>query len=822
MSDKIVFFPSYNLDLVNQMANNQYEINKKFQENIVNINAIKNNIYAFIYDFPYYKNYLGVDIDSLFNDYNSNIGNYNYYTAIQNIIFSHLNNRTYRLLYDTIADIANSSTYGLVMNFFKDKYKKDIDYTQIIIPQNIKKFIKNIKLDKLDQNNFYLKDGPIEINTIQNEKALIERNNISAMNPYKDVLHEACCGIVLTNFLKKEIPNIPFVYAFMDCSVPILSKTGIISWCNINENNILNTPYILKERVDGEYFLDFLKTCTDEEVSNVYFQFKNYYYFMRKTFKTFNQIFRNHQSAFVIKRLEKDINIRIYNSEYKSNPTNTFFKTKTLLYINDFRNTNFFYEKNNKSKVEFKIILNNNSSEKSFTLDSFESIIIQSGRSVDQNLVQIYDNYEDNNENYNIKLSRNINLNQFCMENYKKSNNTEFKKLESIVKQKIINAFIYYESTYYNKLNDEMLIEYSENYINLLNFLNGSTCFNFIDSMKELYSVYNSITNEINTRINKYNQLLSKNINPPPPNYYAMVQAISKKISIYSTLAFTLKRNVNILPMYNLLGMSVRGTWTEIISGVYQKLISVCMLIIITNSFYGQLASFFFNYSGLISSLIPGLGIFVSSIFQYGMLKSVIFTRPQNMSNFDKLLKSPYIYDLFFGTVYAGLPAITQGLPLLIQTTNYSGQVFRYNMILMLVFWVINMIVNYFNPKYRGTFNISNLLWDIADDFTKFIKRKGLDPILNRIISKEKLTVKELAWSMFTRKDDTMKPINETNEPLDVQQIKNVSIQNILKLYFSDPNIKKKVDEIINSNDAIDVSVKKMEDIFGKMESKNE
>jgi hypothetical protein len=278
-----------------------------------------NSVYEKLNDYLYNKHtkekdYLIVDTEILFDDYFRNINNYFYFRKIEELLIYHVNNKLYTILFNKIYKFIEAPVYNL-LNYYTNSSK-------YMSPQNIKKVIKST--NNLDYDDYiHFSNGPIKIIThkninyepdIQKSKIFyfVNKYTMPYLDDEKDLLHTAYIGMMIMNNVKYYLPNIMYTFMYTKCSRPNIINNEVINWCNLENKDYFNFPYLYVENIEGVYLSDFLKVCSDIELSYICIQYKNLLTFLKYYLNEY--VNRNHNlDQFKIVKLTSEIEIPIYN-----------------------------------------------------------------------------------------------------------------------------------------------------------------------------------------------------------------------------------------------------------------------------------------------------------------------------------------------------------------------------------------------------------------------------------------------------------------------------------------------------------------------------
>lgn len=433
------------------------------------LDKIYEKLYSITYSYEKLDNYLLVDIVKLYKKYKNNIVNYNYFNIISLLFYSYLN------YYD-------ANKYYNLIEYFKNPI---YSYNN----QNVKKLIRYENVKK-DNEYTIIQEYPIEIKTLKNItfESLEEDIKIYKIIPSKkttfdiqrkDLLHEACVGLILLNNVKKYLPNIPYVFCYNECSRPIIINDDILSWCNVEKNVNNNFPFLYRENIDGITLRDFLNKKSIKEISNVVFQYKNIMNFLNLFLSKYENRNTNLDNI-IIKKLNYEINIPIY--ENIPIETNMYIKTKYILYITDFTDTSIIDIKNDfygDIRIE-----NIKSDKKNYDyLELLKDVDLTDSKIM--NNIEIFNGYINNIHDFPLIYKKKLNYVEYCYENKEPPEEIN-KKFEEYIRTNID----YFYKVDLENANYIELIKLAEKYNKFLNDLSYSKCFNYINYLDKIIDFY--------------------------------------------------------------------------------------------------------------------------------------------------------------------------------------------------------------------------------------------------------------------------------------------------------------------------------------------
>ena len=337
------------------------------------------------------------------------------------------------------------------INFY-EKYTPGEDYTI-----NIKTNIINNDLICIDDDiscnrsilipknkNYNNNNNFIELVYFNNKN----RNEDNKKN-YELIIYEAYINLMVTNFLRNFIPNIPYFY-FINKSYSgfetninndtqrrnIQKDETITNWGFIKEINN-NDIFIFREHIQKLVLLkDFLNNYYNELNNNnfnpilsISIQIFNLLILLKKICKSY-KICIDEYNMKIYENINNDINMPYYDIDNNGVVSILgYFKTKYILYFTDFTKSGFLFEYNKNNLNEIKIegikdilidVNYSNLSYKKFYND-FIPVKIKNNQNFDK-----FNDYFNNMDNYILGLLNNKPRNIISLENYNINNNIPF------------------------------------------------------------------------------------------------------------------------------------------------------------------------------------------------------------------------------------------------------------------------------------------------------------------------------------------------------------------------------------------------------------
>ena len=249
-----------------------------------NLTKIKRDINNLIINTDLYHNYLSYNFENIQNEYGKNINNHLYFDSVQKIIFSYMNNKYYNVSYDYIRSIINFKLFNnlSIGKFLHIDYLDGVDYYKNkLYPENLKLFFQNLK--SLGNNteydyNILVEDSIVMYNFPKYTETLVYGKNF---------YHELVTGLYVFNKFKKDIPNIPYIFAYLECTGSDFdSDSNTISWCEVS-NSENDGGYVIKEHITGPNLKDYINECSDEELTSLMFQYLNFLNYAKINLKTY-------------------------------------------------------------------------------------------------------------------------------------------------------------------------------------------------------------------------------------------------------------------------------------------------------------------------------------------------------------------------------------------------------------------------------------------------------------------------------------------------------------------------------------------------------
>lgn len=461
-------------------------------------------------EYLHVQEYLLVSKEILREDYLENLDNYDYFEYFSSVLLMHINNVTFKTKYEKLYNFLEAPVYR-IFNFDYDAYKH-------VYAPNIKKFVVNLKFLEDEEGTIKFLDDPLLIKTcnkidfeeVPTEKKIFyiyKKTSTPLIPNFKNILHEAYLGLSLINITKKYLPNFTFTYCYTECSRPNINENKkVINWCNEEKNEYNIFPYIFKENVAGVKYSDYIEYCTDYELNLLLCQYENALTLCDAIFMKYENRGTNENNLIVYKS-DKKFKIPLYNKikkifniggEYE---TNSYIETDLILYITDFNDVTIEYvslgaevTEYNTNTIENKISKNKNYSfdkllnyTKSIREFEYTKIIGIKGE-IEHKLYEpvIEHNFGKFGDDFNEKM---ILYNDFCYEKkkgYKKEfETTILMKLEKFNKE--LNR----------TLDSKEVLMTCEEYILFLIYMKGSTCFNFIHHMDNMYNIMTGLTQKL-------------------------------------------------------------------------------------------------------------------------------------------------------------------------------------------------------------------------------------------------------------------------------------------------------------------------------------
>jgi len=460
------------------------------------------------------KDYLLISKENLVDDYEQNIDNYEYFEYFSAILLMHINNVTFKTVYEKLYNFIEAPIYR-IFDFDYDAYKR-------VYSPNVKKFVVN--LDFVDDENGIIKfvDDPLLIKTCdkidfqeipsETKYLYIYKKTITPLIPkFKDILHEGYVGISLINITKRYLPNFSYTFCYAECSRPNLNENKkVTNWCNEEKNEYNIFPYVFKENVVGEKYSDFVKQCSIKEINILLTQYENAITLCNAIFMRYENRGVNPDNLIVYRSQEK-VKIPIYDKIKKflgfgtDYETNSYIETDLILYITDFTdvtieyvsltaevteyNTNTIENRISKNKgYELNNLLNYTKSRR--TNFEYKKIKGKKGEVVQfsykPNVLENDLEFDNDDDLFNHKM---ILYNNSCYINNKQSK-IEFEKTISVK----LNEFNTKVETVLTK---EEILKTCEEYILFLIYMKGSTCFNFIHHMDNMYNIMTKLNKKL-------------------------------------------------------------------------------------------------------------------------------------------------------------------------------------------------------------------------------------------------------------------------------------------------------------------------------------
>lgn len=452
-------------------------------------------------DFTIFKDYLVIPKETLHEDYIDNINNYEYFEYFSSILLMHINNVTFKTKYDKFYKFLEAPVYR-IFNFDYDSYK-------YVYSPNIKKFVVNLIFDKEENGVIKFVDDPLLIETcsdIEFDKKPIEKNylyiykqkNTPIIPNFKNLLHEAYVGISLINITKKYLPNFSYTFCYAECSRPNINENKkVINWCNEEKDEYNVFPYVFKENIVGIKYSEYIKNCTLEEINILLNQYENALILCKGLFIKYENRSTNENNLIVCK-LDYEIKIPIYkeNKKYFSvdYETENYIKTDLILYITDFSDITIEYVSLGAEVTEYNTntIQNKISNKKAHTFDDLVKFTKKINKNYEYKKLigkkgQVYF------EPYLIELDKKM-YNQMDLYNNSCLNKKEkFETFENYISSKIEN----FKNILDNVNTKEKIVKICEEYILFLIYMKGSTCYNFIHYMDDMYKIVQNLTEKL-------------------------------------------------------------------------------------------------------------------------------------------------------------------------------------------------------------------------------------------------------------------------------------------------------------------------------------
>lgn len=462
------------------------------------------SVYEKLYDYLYNKytnekDYLLIDYESMFNDYLLNITNYFYFFKIEESLILQLNNKLYTTGFNKLYKFMEAPIYNL-FNYY-------VNASKYMSSQNIKKVLSNFD-NVYYKNHIHFYKGPVKIITHKNidYEPEIKKSKIyffinKYTTPYledeKDLLHCAYVGMMIMNNIKYYLPNIIYTFMYTKCSRPNILEDKVINWCNLENKDYFNFPYLYVENIEGMDFNEFLNTCNDIELSYICIQYKNILTFLSHYLNEY--INRNHDMGqFRIVKLTKEIDIPLYDIKKSFFSTKliqeNYITTNLILYLTDFTDTTISYITKDGENIYGNDIVrleNHKSKNKNF---DYESFIKKINKNVDINLVQLKKGEIKKYDHYKVKYINKLNYNYLCLTD-------KYEIKENLFLDFLIEEINKFEIIKLETLSNYLFLSKIQDFINFLNYLNGCLCFNFIFYMDKIINLYVNFTSELSKRL---------------------------------------------------------------------------------------------------------------------------------------------------------------------------------------------------------------------------------------------------------------------------------------------------------------------------------
>lgn len=511
----------------------------------MDISKIKRDINYLIINSDLYHNYLSYDISNIQNEYEKNINNCYYFESVQKILYSYINNKYYNVTYDYVKSIINFKLFGnlSIDKFLTISLKSDVDYYKDrLYPENLKLFFRNLKSDGnvIGHDSYNMIEDPIIIKNFQKYQEIL--------NYGKNFYHELITGLYVFNKFKKDIPNIPYIFAYLECTKPIFDDNlNVISWCEVS-NNENDGGYVIKENIQGPTLKDYINECSEEDLTSLVYQYLNFLNYTRIHLKKYINKGTNLDNL-IVKKIKDYIYIPIYTEMF----TNKYLKTNIILYISDFSDSYieytytstaaFFYD----NTVKMNNLKENNTPDYTFEKFKEDVINLRNGFKLNPNILTFVDTFE---KKESIKFVEKFNFNFYCKDLYKND-----KEYDTIVVK--FNEFLDMELNKYDIditiLDNYESISIISNFNKLLIFLKGCLCFNFIEKTKRIFKIYDNFQ-------------------------YILKNRFGLELSL--NLSEGLEKSIRKIPKFSLFGITIRNDYETIKSDICYKIVGIFFLIL--------------------------------------------------------------------------------------------------------------------------------------------------------------------------------------------------------------------------------------------------
>lgn len=798
---------------------NSYNTNKLSTDDIFNIKRDINNKIILT---DTYNNYLAGDINEFKIEYLNNVTNHLYFEAIQKIIYSYYNDKTYSITYDYIRSALNFKFLNKVINFKLISGNKKIDYYQdYIYSPNVKNFIENVtyKSHNKELYSHKIEEGPIimEIVPKQIEYYVNRQEDLQSddknkqpvkkspfVENYKNTLHKIVSGLYVFNHFKKDIPNVPYIFSYMECSGPTLDNknTKIITWCDLSENENTNMCYFMEENIKGTSMKNFISNCSQIELSSLMFQYLNFLKYTKiHLYKYINK--GTSLDNLMVVKLDHDIYIPIYTDEF----IKKYLKTNVILYITDFSDSYIEYKYSSTRNIIFgsTVVLNNLKKDKfnfDYNYDVFKNDIYKYRTDQDVSKLTFVDKKIEANEFKKIKFMKKVKFNNYCLENYKNESKENFKKTEQEFFKFLNQELKKYDVENLNDYDNDQIIILVSNFNKFLMFLKGCLCFNFVNMMPEIYKVYNNIDLILGFRLD---------------------------LSLRLNLLKSLKNSINKLPSISILGLRIGTDYWDVLKNTCFKLIGICLICSWINGLdqeidvgkyekgvaytekeridvFNMLNKRFYKgeikdvkYYGDINDGKIGMGYLYKNIEMKKLECFSEFMSVGKLFSYIPVFNGEITIEIYSMLTMHGMLLITgiYGLLGLIFGATLGTTIASY-MLITVLFTIIACNVGAY------ILNPTSNIWNYSDKLINQLKNNGFLNLINYLVSKIKNNVYNLVW-IFSKykpskeKEDDKKNVNK----LISNKIEFTEDMKKMNIFLINKDANKKATDIINGEDDI-------------------
>ena len=126
-----------------------------------------------------------------------------------------------------------------------------------------------------------------------------------------NLVHEALCGLYVTNSVRRMVPNFMYVYGFSTCSPPVIKDNDVLGWCSSDQNKL---SYLVSENIINSIPMKkftVYPNITYHDVCAVLLQVFNA---LHIAYREYNYIhFDLHADNVLVREFESEVAIPFYN-----------------------------------------------------------------------------------------------------------------------------------------------------------------------------------------------------------------------------------------------------------------------------------------------------------------------------------------------------------------------------------------------------------------------------------------------------------------------------------------------------------------------------